>query len=163
MSWTMERVDCLKALWADGLSASQIAGELGGVSRSAVIGKVHRLGLEGRSRGVNPVRHANRQERAPAVPGRRPGRPPRLRGQTAALAIATQAAPAPVPQFDNVIPFGQRRTLLELTDETCRWPIGDPQREGFFFCGGAPLAGVPYCAHHTREAYNAYAEFRRRA
>ena len=55
--------------------------------------------------------------------------------------------------IDNVIPIGQRRTLLELTEETCRWPIGDPGHADFFFCGGPPISGLPYCAYHSRVAY----------
>jgi GcrA cell cycle regulator len=55
--------------------------------------------------------------------------------------------------LDNVIPIGQRRTLLELTEDTCRWPIGDPGQPDFFFCGGPAVTGLPYCAYHSRVAY----------
>ena len=130
MTWTDERVETLKKLWADGLSASQIAAELGGVTRNAVIGKVHRLGLAGRAKS-----------------------PSSIRGNTAlmqAYDFDIEAEPAFV---DNVIPLGQRRTLLELTEETCRWPIGDPGQPDFFFCGGQSITGLPYCAYHSRVAY----------
>jgi GcrA cell cycle regulator len=49
--------------------------------------------------------------------------------------------------------MGQRRTLLELTEETCRWPIGDPGQADFFFCGGRTITSLPYCAYHSRVAY----------
>src|SRR5258708_561821 len=100
MSWTDERVETLKKLWTDGLSASQIAAELGGITRNAVIGKVHRLGMS---------------------------------------ASAT--------------PPGQGGTWLELPEEPCRWPIGDPGSADFFFCGGQSITSLPYCAYHSRVAY----------
>jgi len=125
MSWTDERVELLKKLWSDGLSASQIAGELGGITRNAVIGKVHRLGLSGRAKSASTaLAHA--------------------------YEIEEEAAPELI---ENVIPIGQRRTILELTEQTCRWPIGDPGSTDFFFCGGNPVGGSPYCAYHARMAY----------
>lgn len=151
MTWTDERVETLKKLWADGLSASQIAAELGGITRNAVIGKVHRLGLSGRAK-------------TPAAAAPRPRKPrshsqllrvarPAVRGNTA-LAHAFELEVEPEPELlDNVIPLGQRRTLLELREDTCRWPIGDPGTADFFFCGGPAIAGLPYCAHHSRVAY----------
>ena len=78
---------------------------------------------------------------------------PSIRGNTA-LAHAYDLDIEPEPEFiDNVIPLGQRRTLLELTEETCRWPIGDPGQPDFFFCGGQTITGLPYCAYHSRVAY----------
>ena len=60
----------------------------------------------------------------------------------------------PEPELiENIIPIGQRRTLLELNEDTCRWPIGDPATPEFFFCGGKPLDGLPYCSYHSRVAY----------
>jgi GcrA cell cycle regulator len=126
MSWTDERIELLKTLWTDGLSASQIAAEMGGITRNAVIGKAHRLKLPGRTKKVP----ARRQPRVRIVP------------------------PEPMPEIvDNVIPLGQRRTLLELKEETCRWPIGDPGSADFFFCGGGARDGAPYCAGHCCVAY----------
>jgi GcrA cell cycle regulator len=148
MTWTDERVELLKKLWADGLSASQIAGELGGITRNAVIGKVHRLGLSGRAKSPSSSAPRVRKPRSHML---RVGRA--IRGNTA-LALAYDLEPEPeIEQFDNVIPMGQRRTLLELTEDTCRWPIGDPASSEFFFCGGKPITGLPYCAHHSRVAY----------
>jgi GcrA cell cycle regulator len=134
MSWTDERVEQLKKLWSDGLSASQIAAELGGITRNAVIGKVHRLGLSGRAKSTSST----------------------------ALAQAYEIEADIEPELiDNVIPIGQRRTILELNEQTCRWPVGDPGSGDFFFCGGNALASLPYCAYHSRIAYQPAADRRR--
>jgi GcrA cell cycle regulator len=151
MTWTDERVETLKKLWSDGLSASQIAAELGGITRNAVIGKVHRLGLSGRAKSPSAAAPRPRKPR-PHSHMLRLARPS-MRGNTAlaqAFDIEVEAEPELV---DNVIPLGQRRSLLELTEETCRWPIGDPGSPEFFFCGGQTIAGLPYCTHHSRLAY----------
>src|SRR5436190_24206461 len=123
MSWTDERVELLKKLWSDGLSASQIAAELGGITRNAVIGKVHRLGLSGRAK--SPSSTAARPRKARAHPHMMRVARPAMRGNTA-LAQAFEYEVEAEPELaDNVIPIGQRRNILELTEETCRWPIGD--------------------------------------
>ena len=143
MSWTDERVELLKKLWSDGLSASQIAAELGGITRNAVIGKVHRLG---KARSSTHMLRIGRGA---------------IRGNTA-LAHAYEIEPEVTPELvENVIPIGQRRTILELTEQTCRWPIGDPGSTEFFFCGGNSIAGLPYCAYHSRVAYQPAADRRR--
>jgi GcrA cell cycle regulator len=78
---------------------------------------------------------------------------PQIRGNTV-LAHSYELDVEPEPELvDNVIPIGQRRTLLELTEETCRWPIGDPGQADFFFCGGQTITSLPYCAYHSRVAY----------
>jgi GcrA cell cycle regulator len=159
MSWTDERVELLKKLWSDGLSASQIAAELGGITRNAVIGKVHRLGLSGRAKSTSSAAPRQRKARAPSHM-MRIGRPA-IRGNTAlahAYEIETEAEPELI---DNVIPIGQRRTILELNEQTCRWPVGDPSSGDFFFCGGNTLEGVPYCAYHSRVAYQPASDRRR--
>ena len=151
MSWTDERVETLKKLWAEGHSASQIAAELGGVTRNAVIGKVHRLGLAGRAKSPSSAAPRPRKPRAPSHLMRVPRTS--MRGNTA-LAHAYDLDIEPEPELvDNVIPLGQRRSLLELTEETCRWPIGDPGTPDFFFCGGPTITSLPYCAYHSRVAY----------
>ena len=158
MSWTDERVELLKKLWSDGLSASQIAGELGGVTRNAVIGKVHRLGLSGRAKSSSPGVARPRKQRAPGM--MRVSRP-MSRGNTA-LAHAYEHDMEPVPELiDHVIPMGQRRTILELNEDTCRWPIGDPGSPEFFFCGGNTLNSLPYCSHHSRVAYQPISDRRK--
>jgi GcrA cell cycle regulator len=122
-----------------------------------VIGKVHRLGLSGRAK--SPSSNAPRA-RKPRSHMLRVGRAS-MRGN-AALALAYEMEPEPeIEQYDNIIPIGQRRTLLELTEDTCRWPIGDPASAEFFFCGGKPITGLPYCAHHSRIAYQPATERRK--
>lgn len=149
MSWTDERVELLKKLWSDGLSASQIAAELGGITRNAVIGKVHRLGLSGRAKSTSTGAARPRKARTPSM--LRIGRVA-IRGNTA-LAHAYEIEEAEPEMMENIIPIGQRRTLLELNEQTCRWPIGDPSAGDFFFCGGNTVTGLPYCAFHSRVAY----------
>jgi GcrA cell cycle regulator len=159
MSWTDERVELLKKLWSDGLSASQIAAALGGVTRNAVIGKVHRLGLSGRAKSASSAAPRPRKARSSSHMLRMARAS--IRGNTAlahAYEFETEATPELI---DNIIPIGQRRTLLELTEQTCRWPIGDPSSGDFFFCGGNPIGGLPYCAYHSRVAYQAASDRRR--
>jgi GcrA cell cycle regulator len=149
MTWTDERVELLKKLWADGLSASQIAAELGGVTRNAVIGKVHRLGLSGRAKSSSSGVPRQRKPRSHMMRVSRPA----SRGNNA-LALSYDMEQEPEPEvIENIIPLGQRRTLLELNEDTCRWPIGDPATTDFFFCGGKPLNALPYCHYHSRVAY----------
>jgi GcrA cell cycle regulator len=160
MTWTDERVEQLKKLWADGLSASQIAAQLGNITRNAVIGKVHRLGLSGRAKSPSSAAPRPRKPRS-ASHMLRISRPS-MRGNNAlAHAYDMELEPEPVP-YDNVIPIGQRRTLLELNEETCRWPIGDPGSAEFFFCGGNTITSLPYCAYHSRVAYQPAAARRHR-
>jgi GcrA cell cycle regulator len=159
MSWTDERVELLKKLWSDGLSASQIAAELGGITRNAVIGKVHRLGLSGRAKSTSTGAPRPRKTRSPSHM-LRIGRTS-IRGNTAlahAYDIETEAEPELI---DNIIPIGQRRTILELNEQTCRWPVGDPGSGDFFFCGGNTVTGLPYCAYHSRVAYQPAGDRRR--
>ena len=150
MSWTDERVQILKKLWQDGLSASQIAAELGGVTRNAVIGKVHRLGLSGRGQPTSTIK---RQRRAHAPSMRRP----RHMLSHGNLALQTNfEALAEVdyrPRRNVVVPIAKRLSLQMLTEHTCKWPIGDPGEEDFHFCGHDSLEGVPYCEYHAGVAY----------
>lgn len=155
MSWTDERVETLKKLWIEGLSASQIATSLGEVTRNAVIGKIHRLGLSGRARtGVaQPVRKVKPQV---AQPIRRVVRPATASIGNAALqlepayAMAVETAPQPMA---TVVPMNERVTIMMLTEQTCRWPMGDPGSEAFSFCGKRSDNGIPYCNAHARIAY----------
>ena len=158
MSWTDERVELLKKLWADGLSASQIAAELGGITRNAVIGKVHRLGLSGRAKSSSSGASRPRKTRAPGM--MRVSRAS-TRGNTALAHAYDHDVEAEPELIDNIIPMGQRRTILELTEDTCRWPIGDPGSPDFFFCGGNTVNSLPYCSHHSRVAYQPVGDRRR--
>ncbi|HWV96727.1 MAG TPA: GcrA family cell cycle regulator [Xanthobacteraceae bacterium] len=159
LTWSDERVEQLKKLWEAGLSASQIAAELGNVTRNAVIGKVHRLGLSGRAKTPSSAAPRPRKVR-PAQQMMRVSRPV-SRGNTAlAQAFEVEIEADPIAH-DNVVPMSQRLTLLELNESTCHWPVGDPSNPEFFFCGGKALTGLPYCAHHSRIAYQPAADRRR--
>lgn len=166
MSWNDERVELLKRLWGEGLSASQIAGELGGVTRNAVIGKVHRLGLSGRVKAATPARPRKSRVEAPAPRPSNPQARPATAGNTALATVLetmveTAPAPAPKPVSGNVVPMATRCTIMNLTESTCRWPVGEPGTEGFHFCGGRSAPGMPYCTHHARMAYQPMQDRRR--
>ncbi len=161
LTWTDDRVEQLRKLWEAGLSASQIAAELGNVTRNAVIGKVHRLGLSGRVKSGFDKPPRARRPRAARAAFRYERSTTRVSTALAA-AIAVDAEPEPI-SYDNVVPISQRVSLLELSEATCHWPIGDPSSPEFFFCGGKALSSLPYCAHHSRIAYQPAADRRRGA
>ena len=149
MAWTDERVEELKKLWSEGLSASQIAKQLGGVTRNAVIGKVHRLGLSGRATPSRPARRTVKPSRprttaTTTAPAARPAARP--------APSASPAAPAPAPVEPAVLPSGEFATVLTLRDSMCKWPIGDPADPKFAFCGRKATSG-PYCAEHAKVAF----------
>ncbi len=153
MSWTDERVELLKKLWSEGLSASQIAGQLGGVTRNAVIGKVHRLSLSGRAK---PASSNPRPRKVRTAVPHRPATRHFVQGNTALKTHATPAPrrlPAPVPIEDIVVPISLNVSLMALNDSMCKWPIGDPNAEGFHFCGHTSFNSLPYCEYHSRLAY----------
>jgi GcrA cell cycle regulator len=166
MSWNDERVELLKKLWNEGLSASQIAGELGGVTRNAVIGKVHRLGLSGRAKA--PAAAAPKTRKAPPVVAQRPAArsisAPQVRGS---LALASQpAAEAMIVEEahlrpDVVVPMSRRVKIMELREAMCKWPLGDPMQADFAYCGADCGFGTPYCSHHSSVAYQPAMERRR--
>jgi GcrA cell cycle regulator len=140
--WTNPRVESLKSLWLEGLSASQVAKQLGGVTRNAVIGKIHRLGLSGRGAGGNAP---PRVRAARAVRGASP--PP---GRLAAPPCAAAKREPVVLQFEGP---GRVRSMAQLHGHICKWPIGDPHRADFSFCGEDAPGDGPYCADHHRRAY----------
>lgn len=222
MSWTDERVELLKTMWAEGKSASQIAKELGSVTRNAVIGKVHRLGLSSRTTdagskaaearkaasaasqpapdpknkaddaapvGPDPVPPA---AQAPAQADAAPAAPAQDDAPEAAAEVQTDPAPEParatpqattvtiIPGRRPIVPAGQplppqpsaneispealanvrevekgarKLHLMDLTERTCKWPIGDPATEEFWFCGLPSVAGKPYCEAHVSVAF----------
>jgi GcrA cell cycle regulator len=166
MAWTDEIVEQLKQHWIDGKSASQIASLLGnGLTRNAIIGKVHRLGLAGRAK--TPGSAAPRPRRLAPPPPHRPaprltGGAPRMTRGATALAIAPQAlAEVEEPEFESVVvPMSLRVTILELKEAMCRWPLGDPASSEFRYCG-SPTASGPYCAYHAKLAYQPAQERRR--
>jgi GcrA cell cycle regulator len=155
MAWNDERVELLKKLWSEGLSASQIAGRLGGVTRNAVIGKVHRLGLSGRATTSRMKSHRPRA-RTTATARRMQQQKTRFapQGNPALRALYQPEAEPFTPSVEElVIPLKERRTIQTLTECSCRWPIGDPQAADFHFCGKTKVAGLPYCEFHARRAF----------
>ncbi len=199
MSWTDERVETLKRMWAEGASASQIAKELGQVTRNAVIGKVHRLGLSNRVLAGAPegaveavaedlIDLGRVEDEAPpsaadpaAAPPDAPAAAEEVEEPASAFPEAEEEAPPPPPPFRRaIIPAGQplppqpspneispealakvteveksarRLSLMELTEKTCKWPVGDPATANFWFCGLPVQAGKPYCEAHVGVAF----------
>ena len=135
LNWSDDRVEQLKSLWQEGLSAGQVAQTLGGVSRCAVIGKVHRLGLAGRANHPQVSR-----ARLPSAVKTR------LSSKAALVVPIVEEEPL---QLDD----GSFATLLTISDRMCHWPIGDPTTGDFHFCGRGSNAGSPYCEAHARRAH----------
>lgn len=147
--WTPQRVEDLKKLWADGLSASQIAKELGGgLTRNSVIGKVSRLGLSGRITSPRP------RLSTPRVPKPRAVRQHKFQSTPLPAAPDFVPEPEPISIDDQLIPVEQRRTTLTLEARSCRWPVGDPVLDpaNFFYCGADRTEGSSYCRHHDRRS-----------
>ena len=165
MSWTDDRVELLRQLWLDGKSASQISTQLGhGVTRNAVIGKVHRLGLAGRAKAPSSTAAPPRAASAPRMSPRPAsgGARAAVRGATA-LALSAEPALDTRPVFqedDVVVPMSLRVTIVDLKEAMCRWPLGDPTSSEFRYCG-SPAASGPYCAHHGKLAYQPLQDRRR--
>jgi len=181
MSWTDERVELLKKMWGEGQSASQIAKELGGVTRNAVIGKVHRLGLSNRSTTTATPKTEAKAKAAPK-PEAKPAAPKeRAQPKPAPAPAAAEVKPTNVtPLRRQIVPAGQplppqpsaneispealarvsevekkakKISLLDLTEKTCKWPVGDPATDDFWFCGLPSQAGKPYCEAHVGVAF----------
>ena len=148
--WTDDRVGALKKLWLEGQSASQIAKQLGGgVTRNAVIGKVHRLGLSGRAAPSQPARTATsfRTTRPrPAAPTATPASAPRRLEAVSSKPVPPTPPAAPIPDLPGTA------TVMTLGAHMCKWPIGDPSSREFSFCGRRASEGV-YCVEHARVAY----------
>ncbi len=149
MAWTDERIAQLKAGWEGGMTASQIAEQLGeGVTRNAVIGKAHRLGLEARP---SPVKAGEEAESTPVAAAAAPSAAPSV----VAHAPAAPAAPRPVAKKPGRTGKTAKTSLLDLNEKVCKWPIGHPGDSDFHFCGKASQAGFPYCTEHCLIAYQA--------
>lgn len=155
MSWTDERVELLKKLWSEGLSASQIAGRLGAVTRNAVIGKVHRLGLSGRATTsrMKTVRPRSRLSNAKRPANAAKPRFAQIGNPAVRDLYRLDAEPMGPTAEELVIPLAERKTIQTLTECSCRWPIGDPQLADFHFCGKSKVNGLPYCEFHARRAF----------
>ncbi len=173
MSWTDERVETLKTLWGEGQSASQIAKVLGGVTRNAVIGKVHRLGLASRAAAKPDATKSDTQ--APAKAETATKKPKLKAVEKPVKSVEATEKPKPVtahkpPVVTSTFPHppapseplvdlaevdaaAKKLSLLELNERTCKWPIGDPSKGEFYFCGHPVAAGKPYCSSHVAAAY----------
>jgi GcrA cell cycle regulator len=145
--WTDERVAELKRLWEQGLSASQIAAALGGITRNAVIGKAHRLGLAARP---SPIKGPG-QPRVPGVPRVRVARVrPKSAMRPDRLARPPQRELPPRPAMPAEPP---RPRVFNPNGPACQWPIGEPGHDGFHFCEAPAVQGKPYCEYHCAAAY----------
>ena len=188
MSWTDERVEILKKMWGEGQSASQIAKELGGVTRNAVIGKVHRLGLSNRTSSAGAKTAAPKADTKPKAPAKPKPAPKKAAAKPAEEEVqeprTESASPPPQPKVSAarraIIPAGQplppqpsaneispealakvnevektarKIGLMELTEKTCKWPVGDPATDQFWFCGLPVQQGKPYCEAHVGVAF----------
>ena len=195
MAWSDERVAVLKKMWLDGNSASEIAKELGNITRNAVIGKVHRLGLSNRDTNVSGagagVKKAvksvkrGRPAKADKEPKKR-GRPQKkskeARGfhetadkvKTITATSATKRSNDGKPEvvsdlseetLKNLLKIemkSKKISLMDLTERTCKWPIGDPATDSFWFCGHEAEPGKPYCKTHISIAFQPITQRRSR-
>ncbi len=186
MAWNDERVAILKKMWLDGNSASEIAKELGNITRNAVIGKVHRLGLSNRDAnisksGATPTKaiKSAKRGRPPKVnqePKKR-GRPQKPKGPTdlrekindadqsigsstnsklsheSNLEVVSDLSEETIKNLLKVEMKSKKISLMELTERTCKWPIGDPATDTFWFCGHESEPGKPYCKTHISIAF----------
>ncbi len=169
MSWTDERIATLKKMWKEGKSAADIAKTLGkGVTRNAVIGKAHRMGLSGRP---SPIKKpaASPVAKKEATPKK----------ETLRVAVAPKKSAAPAPAKVNpallkeaeelkkleksAVQIGGGVALIDLTERMCKWPIGDPREADFSFCGRGIRVGTPYCPEHAAMAYQTSSRSRNQA
>ena len=141
MSWTHERIEHLKKLWEAGHTASNIATELGGITRNAVIGKAHRLGLSGRMKSKSKVSSVSivRRKKMPA-------------NRNSKIIELTTSVSEPM----NPISFAG------IKDGLCRWPLGEPEDLDFKFCGRSSNDGVVYCDEHHSLAYQPLSQTRQK-
>ncbi len=172
--WTDELIQQLLQLWQEGVSASEIARQLGhGLSRNAVIGKIHRLRKSGKApaRRDEPQQATDRQQREKPEQGSASNRGAAAAAASAnrasvarqaqAVAVQMEAAPAPAPQARQSLTVAHEETglvkdIMDLGHRSCRWPIGTPGEEGFAYCGRRAEDGGPYCQHHAEIAYTSH-------
>lgn len=177
MLWTDERIKDLMKYWSEGLSASAIAARLGGVSRNAVIGKVHRLNLPGRTKGAPATVRVKRcvavgrkhltvvETRESAVVAENTSETVKQEAvvpvqattvQQATISSTPRTSRTAVPENnepDVTVPISRKLCIEELSERTCKWPIGDPLQEGFNFCGNNTIKTGPYCTYHAKLAF----------
>lgn len=155
--WTEEKVAELRRLWAAGSHNTVEIGNLMGVSKSTVICKLHREGLQGQKGVADPVYRESKYNRRSSEEGK-PRKPRKSKPRTAMTGPKpTRARCAPEPQDDFVLPdavaFGAE-AVIALQDRSCKWPVGDPRTHEFRFCGDDKMPGSSYCSHHHGLAYN---------
>ncbi len=171
MSWTDERVETLKKMWSEGQSASQIAKELGGVTRNAVIGKVHRLGLSNRAGASSTPAPERKSAKAESAPAAKPAAKSAPKEKVIEVTVtprkpivpagqplppqpsANEISPETLANVREVEKTSKKISLMDLTERTCKWPVGDPATEDFWFCGLAVQQGKPYCEAHVSVAF----------
>ena len=186
MAWSDERVAVLKKMWLEGNSASEIAKELGNITRNAVIGKVHRLGLSNRDTNVSKAGVTAEK----SIKGVKRGRPPKInkeptkrgrpqkitqpkdlndttlergkpinksgtteRSNDSRLEVVSDLSEETLNDLLKVEMKSKKISLMDLTERTCKWPIGDPATEEFWFCGHEAEPGKPYCKTHISIAF----------
>jgi GcrA cell cycle regulator len=137
MSWTNQKVEKLKELWTKGHTASQIASTLGDTTRNAVIGKAHRLNLEARAPSKNSGTSISRENKT----FRRGHAPTSRKAKFQSILL------------DKTFEPENPKSLENLTDQTCKWPVGHPNEESFYFCGRKPEGEFPYCKLHVLYAF----------
>ena len=195
MAWNDERVAILKKMWLEGNSASEIAKELGNITRNAVIGKVHRLGLSNRDANTTKTGSTSTKAVKSVKRGRPPkvnkeikkrGRPEKLkdprdfretkdvkdqsatslantkRSSESKLEIVSDLSEETLKNLLKVEMKSKKISLMELTERTCKWPIGDPATDSFWFCGHESESGKPYCKTHISIAFQPITQRRSR-
>lgn len=160
IGWDAERLEVLKHLWKNGWSAKQIAHRLGGTTRNAILGKLHRLGLSGTvskkqlymtSIDKRPERKLTRKIKLTPRP-KQGLRRSSLTGVTMCTSPGDVKLPYVSAAEELIVPFAERKGVLELQANDCRWPIGDPRMEDFHFCNGRKMSGYSYCEHHVQKS-----------
>jgi len=138
MSWTDEKVNKLKELWTKGHTASQIAEILGETTRNAVIGKAHRLDLEARAPSKQGANFSSKQD---VKQVKKIAQPVSRKSKFQSILL------------DKSFEAEKPTTLENLTEKTCKWPVGHPDEENFYFCGRSPEGEFPYCKLHVLYAF----------
>ena len=195
MAWSDERVAILKKMWLEGSSASEIAKELGDITRNAVIGKVHRLGLSNRDTNTSKIESSITSAKKMVRRGRPPkvdkeekkrGRPHKLKDprdfpgtldekeksstssgreillENSKIKAASDLNEETIQNILKVEMKSKKISLMELTERTCKWPIGDPATDTFWFCGHESEPGKPYCKTHISIAFQPITQRRSR-
>ena len=138
MSWTDEKVAKLKELWGKGSTASQIAEIIGGISRNAVIGKAHRLNLSAKIKTRTAISNQNFEN---SLEEKNIKNKSSRKSKFKSLIIEKDFEPE------------NPKTLEELDENSCKWPIGHPDEKNFYFCGRSSLKDFSYCKLHLLYAY----------